>query len=33
MNKLYIKKPVMLTAPKKQPYLVLTFYGENVRFS
>ena len=25
MNKLYIKKPVMLTVPKKQLYLVLPF--------
>ena len=25
MNKLYIKKPVMLTAPKKQLYIVLPF--------
>ena len=30
MNKLCIKKPVMLTIPKKQLYLELTFYGENV---
>ena len=28
MNKLYIKKPVMLTVPKKQLYLVLTFVGK-----
>ena len=33
MDKLYIKKPVMLTVPKKQLYLVLPFYGENVSFS
>ena len=43
MNKLYIKKPVMLTVPKKKLYLVLlfmgkvlalvTFYGESVSFS
>ena len=28
MNKLYIKKPVMLTLPKKQIYLVLSFMGK-----
>ena len=28
MNKLYIKKPVMLTAPKKQLYLVLPYMGK-----
>ena len=28
MNKLYIKKPVMLTVPKKQLYLVLPFIGK-----
>ena len=28
MNKLYIKKPVMLTIPKKQLYLVLPFMGK-----
>ena len=28
MNKLYIKKPVMLTVPKKQPYLVLPHMGK-----
>ena len=28
MNKLYIKKPVMLTVPKKQLYLVLSFMGK-----
>ena len=28
MNKLYIKKPVMLTVPKKILYLVLPFMGE-----
>ena len=28
MNKLYIKKPVMLTVPKKQLYLVLPFMGK-----
>ena len=28
MNKLYIKKPVMLTIPKKQLYLVLPFIGK-----
>ena len=28
MNKLYIKKPVMLTVPKKQLYLVLHFMGK-----
>ena len=33
MDKLYIKKPVILTVPKKQLYLVLPFYGENVSFS
>ena len=27
-NKLYIKKPVMLTVPKKQLYLVLPFMGK-----
>ena len=27
MNKLYIKKPVMLTVPKKQLYLVLRYMG------
>ena len=33
MNKLYIKKPVMLTVAKKQMYLVLFFYVEHVSFS
>ena len=43
MNKLYIKKPVMLTIPKKQLYYCVTFIGntgncvtfyrENVSFS
>ena len=33
MNKLYTKKLVMLTDPKKQFYLVLPFMGENVGFS
>ena len=28
MNKLYIKKPVMLTAPKKELYLVLPYMGK-----
>ena len=28
MNKLYIKKPVILTVPKKQLYLVLYFMGK-----
>ena len=28
MNKLYFKKPVMLTVPKKQLYLVLPFMGK-----
>ena len=28
LNKLYIKKPVMLTVPKKQLYLVLPFMGK-----
>ena len=28
MNKLYIKKPVMLTVPTKQLYLVLPFMGK-----
>ena len=28
MNKLYIKKPVMLTVPKKQLHLVLPFIGK-----
>ena len=28
MNKLYIKKPVTLTVPKKQLYLVLLFMGK-----
>ena len=28
MNKLHIKKPVMLTAPKKQLYLVLPYMGK-----
>ena len=28
MNKLYIKKPVMLTVPKKQLYLVLPYMGK-----
>ena len=28
MNKLYIKKPVMLTVPKKELYLVLPFMGK-----
>ena len=28
MNKLYINKPVMLTVPKKQLYLVLPFMGK-----
>ena len=28
MNKLYIKKPVILTVPKKQLYLVLPFMGK-----
>ena len=28
MNKLYIKKPVMLAVPKKQLYLVLPFMGK-----
>ena len=28
MNKLYIKKPVMLTVPKKQLYLLLLFMGK-----
>ena len=28
MNKLCIKKPVMLTVPKKQLYLVLPFMGK-----
>ena len=28
MNKLYIKKPVMLTVPRKQLYLVLPFMGK-----
>ena len=27
-NKLYIKKPVVLTVPKKQLYLVLPFMGK-----
>ena len=28
INKLYIKKPVMLAVPKKQLYLVLTYMGK-----
>ena len=28
MNKLYVKKPVMLTAAKKKLYLVLPFMGK-----
>ena len=28
MNKLYIKKPIMLTVLKKQLYLVLPFMGK-----
>ena len=28
MNKLYIKKPVMLAFPKKQLYLMLPFMGK-----
>ena len=28
MNKLYIKKTVMLTVPKRQLYLVLPFLGK-----
>ena len=28
MNKPYIKKPVVLTVPKKQLYLVLAFMGK-----
>ena len=28
MNKLYVKKPVMLTVPKKQLDLVLAFMGK-----
>ena len=28
MNKLYIKKPVILTVPKKQLYLLLPFLGK-----
>ena len=28
MNKLYIKKPVMLTVPKKRLYLVLPYMGK-----
>ena len=28
LNKLYINKPVMLTVPKKQLYLVLPFMGK-----
>ena len=28
MNKLYLKKPVMLTVSKKQLYLVLIFFGK-----
>ena len=28
MNKLHIKKPFMLTIPKKQLYLVLPFMGK-----
>ena len=28
MNKFYIKEPVMLTVPKKQLYLVLSFMGK-----
>ena len=28
MNKLYIKKPVMLTVPKKELYLVLPYMGK-----
>ena len=28
INKLYIKKPVMLTVPKKQLYLVLPYIGK-----
>ena len=28
MNKLYIKKPVMLTVPEKQLYLVLPYMGK-----
>ena len=28
MNKLYIKKPFMLTVPKKQLHLVLPFLGK-----
>ena len=28
MNKLYLKRPVMLTVPKKQLYLVLPFMGK-----
>ena len=28
MNKFYIKKPIMLTVPKKQLYLVLPFWGK-----
>ena len=28
MNKIYIKKPVMLTVPEKQLYLVLPFMGK-----
>ena len=30
MNKLYIKKPVMLTVPKRQLYLVLLFMGKTL---
>ena len=33
MNKLYIKKPVVLTVLKKQLYFVLHFHGENIGFS
>ena len=28
MNRLHIKKPVMLTVPNKQLYFVLTFMGK-----
>ena len=30
MNKLYIKKPVMLAVPKKQLYLVLPLMGKSL---
>ena len=32
MNKLYIKKPVMLTVPKKQLYLVLSFMAKMINW-